>query len=147
MPLRLVLDTNVWLDWLVFNDDGLTSVRAMVNAGTAEIIIDADCDAELVRVLDYPLQNWTLDKAAQDACIKQFRSISHSVITPASSGLPACRDPDDQKFLELASGAAAHCLITKDRALLKLAKGRYGLPFHIVTPGALAELLRVESTR
>ena len=55
MPLRLVLDTNVWLDWLVFNDAGLAPVQSLVNDGKAEIIIDADCDAELVRVLDYPL--------------------------------------------------------------------------------------------
>lgn len=49
--------------------------------------------------------------------------------------LPVCRDPDDQKFLELARDAAAKTLITKDKALLKLAGKcvRAGL-FHILTP-------------
>ena len=46
MPLRVVLDTNVWLDWLVFNDAGLAPLQALVSAGKAEIIIDADCDAD-----------------------------------------------------------------------------------------------------
>lgn len=134
MPLRLVLDTNVWLDWLVFNDAGLAPVQTMVKTGQAEIIIDADCDAELVRVLAYPLQKWTLDADAQAACIERFRSIARRVSTSAPNDLPLCRDADDQKFLALAAGAQAYCLITKDRALLKLARRRHGLPFHIVTP-------------
>ncbi len=144
MPLRLVLDTNVWLDWLVFNDAGLAPVQSLVNDGKAEIIIDADCDAELVRVLDYPLQKWTLDAAAQAACIRRFRSIARLVSATPVSGLPQCRDPDDQKFLMLAAGAEARYLLTKDRALLKLAKARYRLPFHSVTPEGFRALQSVE---
>ena len=144
MLLRLVLDTNVWLDWLVFNDAGLAPVQSLVNDGKAEIIIDADCDAELVRVLDYPLQKWTLDAAAQAACIQRFRSIARLVSTPSVAALPQCRDPDDQKFLVLAAGTNAWCLLTKDRALLKLAKARYRLPFHIVTPANFPVLQSVE---
>ncbi len=147
MPLRVVLDTNVWLDWLVFNDAGLAPLQALVDAGKAEIIIDAECDAELVRVLNYPLQKWTLNADAQAACIRQFRSIARNVSTTPPAGLPACRDPDDQKFLLLAAGAQAWCLITKDRALLKLAKSRYRLPFHIVTPADFPALQSVESVQ
>jgi hypothetical protein len=33
-----------------------------------------------------------------------------------------CRDPDDQKFLDLAYGAGAQLLFTKDRAVLSLAR-------------------------
>lgn len=135
MPLRLVLDSNVWLDWLVFNDAGLAPVRELVSTGKAEIIIDEACAAELVRVLAYPLQKWTLDAAAQVACIEQFRGIARMVATPpAAAALPACKDPDDQKFLVLASGAGAYCLLTRDRDLLALARRRPPLPFHIVTP-------------
>lgn len=144
---RLVLDTNVWLDWLVFNDAGLAPVQAQVSSGQAEIIIDAACDEELVRVLGYPLQKWTLDGKAQSACISRFRSIARSVITPAVEKLPSCRDPDDQKFLVLAASAGAYCLITKDRDLLKLAKRRHALPFHIVTPAHFRALQGVESSR
>lgn len=144
MPLRLVLDTNVWLDWLVFSDTGLEPVKSLVNEGKAEIIIDTDCDAELVRVLDYPLQKWTLDADAQAACIRRFRSIARLASAAPVPGLPQCRDPDDQKFLILAAGADAHYLLTKDHALLKLAKARYRLPFHIVTPEGFRALRSVE---
>lgn len=134
MPLRLVLDSNVWLDWLVFNDAALEPVRRLVNSGDAEIIIDEACDAELVRVLAYPLQKWTLDAAAQAVCVGRFRGIARMVITPPAPALPLCKDPDDQKFLVLAAGAGAYCLLTRDRALLALARRRPRLPFHIVTP-------------
>jgi predicted nucleic acid-binding protein len=49
--------------------------------------------------------------------------------------LPLCRDPDDQKFLELARDCKASALVTKDRALLELARRkRRPLPFRIVRP-------------
>lgn len=133
-PLRLVLDTNVWLDWLVFDDPGLASLRAAVAAGDIEIIIDAPCEAELIRVLGYPLQKWTLDATGQATSLAQYRSVVRMVDTSCAAALPRCADPDDQKFLELAAGAQAGCLITKDRALLVLARRHPPLPFHIVTP-------------
>ena len=40
----------------------------------------------------------------------------------AATGLPQCEDPDDQKFLELAWHARASHLVTRDKALLKLAR-------------------------
>ena len=43
--LRLVLDTNVWLDLLVFNDPGVSAIRKAVEEGRAEIFIDAACEA------------------------------------------------------------------------------------------------------
>jgi predicted nucleic acid-binding protein len=52
------------------------------------------------------------------------------VVAPAESGvrLPVCTDKDDQKFLELARDANATILITKDKALLKLARKRLARP-------------------
>ncbi|MGV3656140.1 MAG: PIN domain-containing protein, partial [Noviherbaspirillum sp.] len=56
---------------------------------------------------------------------------------PREERLPQCRDKDDQKFLELARDAGAAALITKDKALLKLAgKARRAGLFAILTPQA-----------
>jgi len=52
-------------------------------------------------------------------------------------GLPQCRDPDDQKFVTLAAGAAADCLVTRDRELARLTR-RCAPWFRIVPPGAFA---------
>ena len=143
--LRLVLDTNVWLDWLVFDDPGIKVLQAAVGAGEAEIIINADCEAELLRVLGYPLQKWTLDAGQQIACIERCRSVAQKMETPCTITLPACADNDDQKFLELSAGACAHYLLSRDQALLALARHRPSLPFHIVTPEEFTARRGVES--
>jgi putative PIN family toxin of toxin-antitoxin system len=142
LPVRLVLDTNVWLDWLVFDDPGIAPIRAAVAAGTAEIFINGECEAELARVLAYPRPRTTLDAAAQAACLEACRRIVRACKTPPADGtsLPRCRDPDDQKFLELALACGADLLVTKDKALLRLARGGAGrLPFDITTPDRFRE--------
>lgn len=144
--LRLVLDTNVWLDWLVFDDPGIRPLQVVVAAGDAEIVINADCETELLRVLGYPLQKWTLDAKRQAVCIAACRSIARKVEVPCAITLPACADPDDQKFLELAAGSNAHYLLSKDQALLALAQRRPPLPFHIVTPAEFTTRQGVESS-
>ena len=73
MMLRLVLDTNVWLDWLVFDDAGVALLKAAVAAGQAEILIDAACAAELAAVLGYPLQKKILTADARDARMAECR--------------------------------------------------------------------------
>lgn len=55
--------------------------------------------------------------------------------------LPLCRDPDDQKFLELAQAAKAGLLVTKDKALLALAKKADRFGFRIAAPAGAAVIL------
>jgi putative PIN family toxin of toxin-antitoxin system len=129
--LKLVLDTNVWLDVLVFDDPAARALRE----GTHDIVIDAPCAAELERVLGYPLGKWTLAPERRAACLAACLRMSRRVDragTPA--GLPSCEDPDDQKFLALAAAAGADALVTKDEALLKL-RGR--VPFRVARPADL----------
>jgi putative PIN family toxin of toxin-antitoxin system len=133
MALRLVLDTNVWLDWLVFDDPGIAALKAAVGTGTATILIDACCLGELQRVLAYPLRKTALDEAQRAASLATCHALAQFVETRPAPGLPRCADPDDQKFLELAAAAGADALLTKDLALLALAR-RPALPFHIMTP-------------
>jgi predicted nucleic acid-binding protein len=63
--LRLVLDTNVWLDWLVFDDAGIAPIRNAVSQGYANVFLSEACEAELVRVLAYSLSGRALDVAQQ----------------------------------------------------------------------------------
>lgn len=135
---RVVLDTQVWLDWLVFDDPSVASLREAHAAGRVEIVIDEACEAELVRVLAYDLGKYSLEPDEQTQCIARCRSLAKRVRTAAAGILPKCRDPDDQKFLELAAAAGAHLLVSKDQALLELA--RRPLAFRIAAPHALGAL-------
>jgi putative PIN family toxin of toxin-antitoxin system len=133
-PKRIVIDTNVCLDLFVFHDPRWAGLLSAIESGAVEAITRADCRDEYNIVLHYahlPLDESTRPQAAArfDALIK--------VVAPPESGvrLPVCTDKDDQKFLELARDAQAHTLITKDKALLKLAKrlAREGM-FRVITP-------------
>ena len=131
--LRVVLDTNVWLDWLVFDDPSIAPIKAAVAANRVELFTDTACEAELERALGYDLGKRSVDVAA---CIAECRRVARRIGSAAPEAerarLPACRDPDDQKFLEAALAARAGFLVTRDRALLELAQRV--LPFRILAP-------------
>lgn len=129
---RLVLDTQVWLDWLAFDDPSVVELKAAVAADRAEIYLDAACEAELGRVLGYPIGKRLPEKDVQAARLAEARRLARRPAREASgserASLPRCSDRDDQKFLELALAARADALLTKDRALLELARW---VPFRI----------------
>ena len=140
---RLVLDTNIWLDWLVFDDAGVAPIKEAVARGTANVFMSAPCEVELTRVLGYPLSGRALNADAQAAALAQCRAIARrmddSTERHAITALPRCEDPDDQMFLELARDCRADLLITKDRDLLALATRKVQpLPFRILTPREFA---------
>ena len=134
---RLVLDTNVCLDLFVFRDPRWNGLLHSLRHGQVEAVTREDCHMEWLIVLDYPhLPVKEVDKPAIRA---EFDSLIACLSNVAVNtfGLPLCSDPDDQKFLELALQADANVLITKDKALLKLAKktARKNM-FTIMTPQA-----------
>ncbi len=139
-PLRLVLDTNIWLDWLRFKDPCVEGIKKSIEQQRACIYLSKSTKAELERVLDYPMPRFALTHEEKINAIQvQLRyAIDWEVEAPLpipDYPLPRCTDPDDQMFLELARHCSADALITKDRALLILnKKKRYPLPFLIVTP-------------
>ena len=137
-PTRIVLDTNVCLDLFVFRDPRwLRLMQALTNA-EVEAVTRADCKMEWQIVLGYA--HLGLDEAMQSTVRAEFDALIRpcaDTLPDASVKLPICRDTDDQKFIELAYQSGAAMLITKDKALLKLARRtqKAGL-FQIVTPEA-----------
>ena len=141
---RLVLDTNVWLDLLVFLDPGVGVLADVIARGQVEVFTDDACSAELRRVLGYEFGRFTLDAQAGASCWERFLANVHFLSGPRlESGaalLPRCDDPDDQPFLELAAACGADALVTRDRALLRLGGPCRRLNFAIVTPAWTATL-------
>ncbi|WP_408609759.1 PIN domain-containing protein [Herbaspirillum autotrophicum] len=134
---RIVLDTNVCLDLFVFRDPRWNALLTALNNGDIEAVTREDCRMEWLIVLDYP--HLPLTEADKPAIRAEFDRLI-TCLPPASVntfGLPLCSDTDDQKFLELSLQAGAMQLITKDKALLKLARktARKGM-FAILPPQA-----------
>lgn len=121
---RVVLDSNVWIDILVFDDPATRPIHAALQRRLLCAVIDRRCLGELARVLDYPqFVARDVDKAAALASVAQLSTLEESAPVPADSApLPKCKDRDDQKFLELAHAVNAAWLVSKDRALLRLNK-------------------------
>ena len=138
--MRLVIDTQVWLDWLVFDDASVAGLRAAIESARARVFIDDACLAELERVLAYPLGGRAVDAAACLAACRRSTTRVEDGSGEACYDLPECRDPDDQKFLTLAARARADCLVTRDRELLRL-KRRCATRFQIAPPRAFVNFL------
>jgi putative PIN family toxin of toxin-antitoxin system len=118
---RIVIDTNVCLDLFVFKDPRWAALLTALETGAVEAVTRADCRDEYNIVLHY--KHLPLDDDSRPLAAARFDQLI-KVVAPAESGvrLPVCTDRDDQKFLEVARDAQAAVLITKDKALLKLAK-------------------------
>ncbi|GAC1406420.1 MAG: PIN domain-containing protein [Burkholderiaceae bacterium] len=134
IPNRVVLDTNVCLDLFVFFDPRWAVLRAALDMGKVTAVTRQDCRTEWTLVLNYA--KFGLSAERRSACLAEFDSLiccvpptsvdsmcddSWPVEPRAVVPLPRCRDADDQKFLETARDCSAAVLITKDKALLKLA--------------------------
>jgi uncharacterized protein len=130
--MRVVIDSNLWLDWLVFADPSMETLKAAVLARRITPVMDEACLAELTRVLGYPFRRFAIDEPAQAAALATCKSVAELHHTQEVMRLPKCRDEDDQKFLALAASSGAAWLLSKDRDLLAL-KGRTGLPFKIAS--------------
>jgi putative PIN family toxin of toxin-antitoxin system len=142
-PLRVVLDTNVLLSLFVFADSRYLPLRQALERGQWLALANERCLAEFRRVIARPL--FGLDAAAQEAAYAAYVALARPVTAPAGdpAPLPQCKDPDDQKFLELARDGGASLLVTSDNALLRLARRRRlaGL-FGIIPPETALAALR-----
>lgn len=142
--MRLVLDTNVVLEMLHWQDPRSAPLLIALRDGRATCHTDDACLAELGRVLGYP--QIRRDAAEQENLLTAYRALArHSAANDTEATtppLPRCRDADDQKFLELAARCHADMLITRDRELLRLARARrQPPPFAILTPETAAARL------
>lgn len=138
IPKRIVIDTNVCLDLFVFRDPRWTALLAALKDGSIKAVTRHDCRTEWLIVLGYP--HLPLDEDSRPRVQAEFDALveclpPESLLPRGDIPLPVCKDPDDQKFLELSRDAGALFLITKDKALLKLARktARAGL-FSIIPP-------------
>ncbi len=118
-----VLDTNVVLDWLVFdNPDCAPLARAILERRVRWVATPA-MRAELAHVLGRGhLDRWQPDLAAVwNAWDQHCENQDEFPRVRALQGL-RCSDPDDQKFIDLAVAMRAGWLLTRDRAVLRLAR-------------------------
>jgi len=134
----VVLDTNIVLDLWVFQDPVAAALLQALESGATVWWVTTPMRDELARVLDYPhIQKRLLQRQlgpkfsdpdltqspgwrAADWVLCEFDRLAKVVEVPPKAPI-TCKDPDDQKFIDLA--VAQGCgLLSKDRAVLCMHK-------------------------
>jgi uncharacterized protein len=117
---RVVIDTNLVLSALVFAHGRLSPLRHAWQGTQCRPLVSSATAAEFMRVLAYP--KFKLTGAEQQELLADYLPYCTTVRMPAKPPkTPACRDPFDLPFLQLAVAGKAAYLITGDRDLLSLA--------------------------
>lgn len=122
----LILDTNIILDLFVFNDPDLASLKLALLAGLENKqlnwIATTDMRIELERVLTYPkiTPRMAFYQVTADDVLAKFDQLA-TLVDPAPKAKWICKDPDDQRFIDLAVQHQA-TLLSKDQAILCMAK-------------------------
>jgi putative PIN family toxin of toxin-antitoxin system len=127
----ITLDTNVWLDLLLFHNRASLALAARLAASGCQAAVSSASLRELHRVLalkPLPGPQWqqaaaqlaTTVEALQESTSAQLAGLAllHCNAS-ATQRLPQCRDSTDQMFLELAAASNSAVLLTRDKALLK----------------------------
>ncbi len=143
IPTAVVLDTNVVLDWLLFHDASCAGLSGPLQAGRWLWHATPSMRGELAGVLQRPeLQRWAPDC---EHILSTFDSLTRLCAEAPSAadatGRLRSRDPDDQKFIDLAVSVKAAWLLSRDRALLRLARPARDLGIQILTPARWQRLL------
>jgi putative PIN family toxin of toxin-antitoxin system len=122
MSANVVLDTNVALDLLVFDDPSARPLAAQLERGLLRWIATQAMRDEFERVLAYEhiaarMQARSLVASAVLAHFDRHAQL----VDAAEQAQLTCSDPDDQKFIDLA--VAHRCmLLSKDAAVLAMAR-------------------------
>jgi len=145
----VILDTQIVMDWLVFDEATLAPLIAAVVSRRLHWTATLAMKAELLHVIGRGVAaRYAPDLARIDEAFEQHcRFVDEPELGIAR---PRCSDTDDQKFIDLGLALAASratTLISRDRAVLKVAKRAAKLGLPILSPTAWLKLERIDVRR
>jgi predicted nucleic acid-binding protein len=135
--LDLVIDTNVVLDWLAFRHPIGAPLEEALTSRRCRWLCTGAMRDELARVVvRESLARWAIDAPAALAVVDALRVDPGEPPPLGVAERLRCSDPDDQMFIDLAVARRAHALLTRDRAVLRLAARARRFDVLIATPEA-----------
>ncbi len=118
----IVLDTNIVLDLLVFSDPATIPLSQRLQSQELRWLSTQPMRDELERVLCYPQIARRLDaRGSTAASVLTTFDTMVTLAPPAPKAAVTCKDPDDQKFIDLAVQHKVP-LLSKDHAVLCMKK-------------------------
>lgn len=132
---RLILDTQVVMEWLVFRDPGIRALVEPIEAGRWHWVGSPAMRDELLHVLSRGVAaRWNPDPSAIAAVFERLCQMQALPVEGGAVPLLKCRDKDDQKFIDLALSQKVDALISRDADVLALAKRARKLGLAILRP-------------
>ena len=117
MTSVVICDTNLLVSAAIFPNS--VPARAYEQAiANHSVAVSDETLAELSKVLNRPKIDKYIDLATRLRFLEDYRRTVLSIAVTHS--VQDCRDPKDDKFLNLALSSSAHCIITGDPDLLVL---------------------------
>lgn len=117
----IVLDTNVLLDILVFDDERAHPLRAALENAQFKAVATSKTIDEFMDVISRDQFQLTIEQQAE--ILNQWRAWSSLIDDESLAPAPwKCKDRDDQVFINLAFTLKPSTLISKDKQVLKIAK-------------------------
>jgi uncharacterized protein len=146
--IRAVFDTNIFFQAAISQTGPSFECWNLVLAGSVQVYMSAEIFAEIREVASRPKLRKAfpnLGGPAASQLLRNFRNKSIFVMSVESTAFEI-RDPDDQKFLDLAVTVNAEYLVSRDRDLLDLhSDSEFSSQFpnlKIVTPVGFLEIVR-----
>lgn len=131
----IVIDTQVVMDWLVFRDARVAALTAAVTSGALRWLVEPAMRDEIRHVLGRGVAaSYTPDLAFIEAQLDAHAVAVDAIAQQPLAGRLVCRDPDDQKFIDLALSGGARWLVSRDKAVLALARRALPRGLLIVKP-------------
>jgi predicted nucleic acid-binding protein len=133
--LDLVIETNVVLDWLAFRHPVGTPLGEALTSRQYRWLRTRAMRDEFAHVIAREsLRRWAIDAGAVLTVFDALGVDVGSPPQPDAAERLRCADPDDQPFVDLAIARRAHALLTRDRAVLRLASRARRFGVLIATP-------------
>lgn len=115
---RVVVDSNVLISALLQPSGRTAAVLETIRAVGGVLLFADETFEELASRLSRPKFDRYVARATRERFLADLAAVGEWVAI--TGAVRACRDPDDDKFLEVALNGAADCLVSGDGDLLAL---------------------------
>lgn len=115
-----VIDTNVLLDLLYFADSNCGNLKKSLDSRSIQAVGHYDTFYEFADVISR--EQFQLNDIEKDKLLQSWLNL-HAILAEPLEKESFCKDPDDDKFFNLAKASGVSWLISKDKKVLK-ARGK-----------------------